>query len=65
MADISAQALITLHLQAHFKDEIIGEEDTTELRGNSELRERVVKLVDEAFGREEGWGKGETFKEDQ
>jgi 3'(2'), 5'-bisphosphate nucleotidase len=65
VADLSAQALITLHLREHSKDEIIGEEDTTELRANSALRERVVGLVDEAFGREEGWGKGKTWSEDQ
>ncbi|WVF71260.1 3'(2'),5'-bisphosphate nucleotidase [Kwoniella sp. CBS 6097] len=66
VADLSAQSLISLHLQHHFpSDPIIGEEDTSELQANSELRERVVKLVSEGFGREEGWGKDQAFSEDQ
>lgn len=65
VADLSAQALITLHLQAHFKDLIIGEEDTTELRANGPLRERVVELVDDAFAQQEGWGKDQKVTEDQ
>ncbi|WWC89236.1 3'(2'),5'-bisphosphate nucleotidase [Kwoniella dendrophila CBS 6074] len=66
VADLSAQSLISLHLQAHFpKDPIIGEEDTSELRVNDGLREKVVKLVSEGFDREEGWGKGKTFSEEE
>lgn len=45
-ADLSAQSLISLYLQSQFPgDPIIGEEDTTELRANTPLRERVVRLV--------------------
>ncbi|WVQ99610.1 3'(2'),5'-bisphosphate nucleotidase [Kwoniella sp. CBS 9459] len=66
VADLSAQSLISLHLQHHFpSDPIIGEEDTSELQANAELKERVVKLVSDGFKREEGWGKDETFSEDQ
>ena len=65
MADLSAQSLISLHLQAHFPDdEIIGEEDTSELRGNEPLRAKVVDLVNGAFVGE-GWGEGKTFSEDE
>ena len=47
-ADLSAQSLISLYLRdAYPNDLIIGEEDTTELRSNTPLRERVVKLVNE------------------
>ncbi|WWC70087.1 3'(2'),5'-bisphosphate nucleotidase [Kwoniella pini CBS 10737] len=66
VADLSAQSLISLHLLSHFpQDPIIGEEDTSELQANSTLRERVIKLVNEGFEREEGWGKGKTFDEDE
>lgn len=65
VADLSAQALISLHLQAHFPDPIIGEEDTTELRANEPLRARVNALVNEAFGREDGWGKDQQWSESQ
>lgn len=52
-ADISAQAMISLHLAEHFpKDPIIGEEDTSELKANDPLRERVVKLVNEYHGKQ-------------
>ena len=65
MADLSAQSLISLHLQAHFaNDEIIGEEDTSELRGNETLRAKVVDLVNGAFVGE-GWGEGKSFSEDE
>ncbi|RSH87239.1 hypothetical protein EHS25_003148 [Saitozyma podzolica] len=63
VADLAAQSLISLHLLEHFKDEIIGEEDTTELRANDALRSKVIGLVNEGFGREEGWGKGKTWSE--
>lgn len=47
-ADLSAQSLISLYLQKQYpEDPIIGEEDTTELRSNTPLRNRVVKLVNE------------------
>ncbi|TXT08984.1 hypothetical protein VHUM_02458 [Vanrija humicola] len=66
VADLSAQALISLHLLAHYpKDEIIGEEDTSELRANQPLREKVVSLVNEGFTRVDGWGKNEKFSEEQ
>ncbi|WVR07112.1 3'(2'),5'-bisphosphate nucleotidase [Kwoniella sp. DSM 27419] len=66
VADLSAQSLISIHLQEHFpSDPIIGEEDTSELRVNDSLRERVVKLVSEGFQREQGWGKDQTFSEDE
>ncbi|WVN88391.1 3'(2'),5'-bisphosphate nucleotidase [Cryptococcus depauperatus CBS 7841] len=66
VADLSAQSLISLHLLAHFKeDPIIGEEDTSELRNNEILRQRVVKLVNEGLLRENGWGKNETFSEEE
>lgn len=65
VADLSAQSLISLHLQAHFEqDEIIGEEDTSELRQNEQLREKVVGLVNGAFVGE-GWGEGKSFSEDE
>lgn len=65
MADLSAQALISLHLQSHFpSDPIIGEEDTTELRANASLRERVVDLVNDAFEQQDGWGKGTKVGEE-
>jgi 3'(2'), 5'-bisphosphate nucleotidase len=65
VADLSAQSLISLHLQAHFKeDEIIGEEDTGELRQNEPLRAKVVDLVNGGFIGE-GWGQGKTFSEDE
>ena len=52
-ADLSAQSLISLYLQKQFpQDPIIGEEDTTELRKNDALRERVVGLVNK-YGEEE------------
>ena len=67
MADLSAQALISLHLQHHFPaDPIIGEEDTTELRANAPLRERVVELVNDAFEQQPGgWGEGKKVGEDE
>lgn len=66
MADLSAQGLISLHLQEHYPDDlIIGEEDTTELQTNEKLRKRVVGLVNDAFEREEGWGKGRKFGESE
>lgn len=66
VADLSAQALISLHLQEHFpSDPIIGEEDTTELRANAPLRERVVALVNDAFEQQDGWGKGKTVGEEE
>lgn len=64
VADLSAQSLISLHLLAHFPDDkIIGEEDTTELRANDGLRSKVVKLVNDGFGREDGWEKGKEWSE--
>lgn len=65
VADLSAQSLISLHLLAHFQDPIIGEEDTSELRVNEPLRQRVVGLVNGGFKKEEGWGKDKTFSEDE
>lgn len=66
VADLSAQALISLHLLAHFpKDKIIGEEDTSELRANEPLREKVVGLVNEGFTREDGWGKDKKYTEEE
>ncbi|ORY32830.1 hypothetical protein BCR39DRAFT_521890 [Naematelia encephala] len=66
VADLSAQALISLHLQSHFgEDKIVGEEDTTELRANDPLRAKVVSLVNEGFGREEGWGRGHIWEESE
>jgi 3'(2'), 5'-bisphosphate nucleotidase len=51
-ADLSAQSLISLYLRkAYPTDPIIGEEDTTELRANTPLRERVVRLVNQ-YGEE-------------
>jgi 3'(2'), 5'-bisphosphate nucleotidase len=51
IADLSAQALIALHIQDTFpEDSIIGEEDTTELRRDNALLNRVVGLVNEGFG---------------
>ncbi|TYJ54149.1 3'(2'),5'-bisphosphate nucleotidase [Cryptococcus floricola] len=65
VADLSAQSLISLHLLEHFpKDPIIGEEDTSELRVNEPLRERVIGLVNDGLKREEGWGKDKTFSEE-
>jgi len=62
---LSAQSLISLHLQAHFADdEIIGEEDTSELRQNEPLRAKVVDLVNNAFVGE-GRGEGKSFSEDE
>jgi 3'(2'), 5'-bisphosphate nucleotidase len=62
---LSAQSLISLHLQAHFpSDEIIGEEDTSELRGNEPLRAKVVDLVNGALVGK-GWGEGKKFSEDE
>ncbi|BEJ08850.1 hypothetical protein CcaverHIS641_0509440 [Cutaneotrichosporon cavernicola] len=55
VADLSAQALISLHLLDHFPaDKIIGEEDTSELRANAPLRNKVVGLVNGGFTREAG-----------
>lgn len=66
MADLSAQALISLHLLDHFPhDKIIGEEDTSELRANTPLREKVIQLVNGGFKREDGWGKDKVFTEDE
>ncbi|KAL7421886.1 3'(2'),5'-bisphosphate nucleotidase [Cryptotrichosporon argae] len=66
VADLSAQALVSLHLLEHFpSDPIIGEEDTEELRANAELRAKVAGLVNDAFEREDGWGRDKTFSEDQ
>ncbi|BEJ16325.1 hypothetical protein CspHIS471_0509300 [Cutaneotrichosporon sp. HIS471] len=66
VADLSAQALISLHLLDHYPaDKIIGEEDTSELRANAPLRNKVVGLVNGGFTREAGWGEGKTFSEDQ
>lgn len=65
VADLSAQSLISLHLLAHFQDPIIGEEDTSELRVNEPLRQRVVGLVNGGFEKEEGWGKDKTFSEEE
>lgn len=66
VADLSAQALISLHLLAHYPDDkIIGEEDTSELRANAPLREKVVSLVNEGFGRVDGWGKDEKYTTEQ
>lgn len=65
MADLSAQSLISLHLQEHFaNDEIIGEEDTSELRQNEPLRAKVVELVNGAFVGK-GWGEGKSYSEDE
>jgi 3'(2'), 5'-bisphosphate nucleotidase len=45
--------MISLHLAEHFpKDPIIGEEDTSELKANDPLRERVIKLVNEYHGKQ-------------
>jgi 3'(2'), 5'-bisphosphate nucleotidase len=71
VGDLAAQALITLHLQQFFpEDKIVGEEDTTELRKNDGLRNKVVSLVNEGFeagklGEESKgiWGEGQTFSE--
>lgn len=65
VADLSAQSLISLHLLAHFQDPIIGEEDTSELRVNEPLRQRVVGLVNAGFKNEEGWGKDKTYSEEE
>ncbi|RSH86895.1 uncharacterized protein EHS24_005173 [Apiotrichum porosum] len=66
VADLSAQALISLHLLDHFPtDLIIGEEDTSELRANEPLRNKVVGLVNDGFDRVEGWGKGDKFTTEQ
>ncbi len=70
VADLSAQSLISLHLLNFFPtDKIVGEEDTTELRQNDTLREKVVKLVNEGFGKgraEEGsWAEGKEWSEDE
>ena len=64
VADLSAQALISLHLLRHFpSDFIIGEEDTSELRENGGLRSRVVELVREGFEGEHGWSEGRSLEE--
>lgn len=65
VADLSAQSLISLHLLAHFQDPIIGEEDTSELRVNEPLRQRVVGLVNAGFKKEEGWGKDKNYSEEE
>lgn len=65
MADLSAQALISLHLLAHFKDGIIGEEDTTELRRNDSLRDKVVGLVNGGFEKEQGWEERRKWSEEE
>jgi 3'(2'), 5'-bisphosphate nucleotidase len=66
VADLSAQSLISLHLLQHFPhDPIVGEEDTTELRANAGLRERVIALVNGSFEQEEGWAKGQKFSEEE
>lgn len=70
VADLSAQSLISLHLLHSFPtDKIVGEEDTTELRQNDGLRGKVVKLVNEGFGKgkaEEGsWAEGKMWSEDE
>ncbi|KAK4686944.1 3'(2'), 5'-bisphosphate nucleotidase, partial [Tremellales sp. Uapishka_1] len=66
VADLSAQSLISLHLLEHYpKDPIVGEEDTTELRRNAALREKVLTLVNDGFKREDGWGNGQSWSEDQ
>ena len=60
MADLSAQALISLRILSKFPhDPIIGEEDTTELRKNAPLRQRVIDLVLEYSD------PGEAYEEDQ
>lgn len=71
VADLSSQSLISLHLLKHFpSDKIIGEEDTTELRSNAALRERVVGLVNGAFSSSDpavqeygSWAKGSQWSE--
>ncbi|EJT52731.1 3'(2'),5'-bisphosphate nucleotidase [Trichosporon asahii var. asahii CBS 8904] len=66
VADLSAQALISLHLIPAFpKDEIIGEEDTSELRRNDALCDKVVSLVNEGFTRVSGPMQNDTFSKDQ
>lgn len=65
VADLSAQSLISLHLLSHYpKDQIIGEEDTSELRGNASLRSKVVDLVNSNFTGE-GWGEAKSWTEDE
>ncbi|RXK37083.1 3'(2'),5'-bisphosphate nucleotidase [Tremella mesenterica] len=65
-ADLSAQALISLHLRSHFpSDLIIGEEDTSELRSNSSLLDRVIGLVNDNFQVEEGWGKNQQWSQEE
>lgn len=66
VADLSAQALISLHLLPAFpKDEIIGEEDTSELRRNETLCDKVVDLVNEGFTRVSGPMQNDTFSKNQ
>ncbi|WWD17210.1 3'(2'),5'-bisphosphate nucleotidase [Kwoniella shandongensis] len=66
VADLSAQSLISLHLLSHFpQDPIIGEEDTSELRVNAPLREKVIGLVNGGFEKEEGWGKDKHYTEEE
>ncbi|ORX35787.1 hypothetical protein BD324DRAFT_581839 [Kockovaella imperatae] len=60
-ADLSAQALISLHLVSAFpSDQIIGEEDLSELRKNAELRSKVVGLVNE-HGKPDQWSEQEIL----
>lgn len=76
MADLSSQSLISLHLLHHFPtDNIIGEEDTTELRSNESLRERVIALVNGGFsssgpdaqwnGGKDGWATDKQWSESE
>lgn len=71
VADLSAQSLISLHLLNFFpEDKIVGEEDTTELRANGPLREKVVGLVNGGFekGRSENqgeWAEDKVWSEEE
>ena len=47
---------MSLYLHSQFPaDPIIGEEDTSELRANDVLREKVVGLVNEHYGAAQTW----------
>lgn len=70
VGDLAAQSLISLHLLEAFpEDKIVGEEDTTELRQNEGLRNKVIQLVNEGFAKgraEEGaWAEGKTWSEEE
>jgi 3'(2'), 5'-bisphosphate nucleotidase len=56
-------------LESFPEDKIVGEEDTTELRQNDGLRNKVVQLVNEGFAKgraEEGaWAEDNTWSENE